>query len=260
MSTGKRIRFARITREGKMLCVPMDHGVTSGPIKGITNIYETIDKVARGGATAVILHKGVIKNLPDVPRVGLIMHVSASTSLGPYPNLKVRVGSAEEAIRLGADAISIHVNMGNREEPKMLEELGILADDCDEWGIPLIAMMYPRGEKVEDPMDPELVAHVARAGAELGADLVKTVYTGDPETFRQVVKGCPVPVVIAGGPKAESDREVLEMVKGAMDAGAIGVTFGRNIFQYEDPEVMTRALAKIVFEEADVEEALEALG
>jgi len=260
MKAWKGIRLSRITREGKMLCVPMDHGVTSGPIEGIVEIYETIKKVSRGGATAVILHKGILKNMPEIPRIGLIMHVSASTSLGPYPNLKVLVGGVEEAVRIGADAVSAHVNVGNREEPRMLEDLGLLADECDEWGMPLIAMMYPRGEKVEDPMDPEVVAHAARIGAELGADLVKTVYTGDPDTFKRVVKGCPVPVVIAGGPKASNDREVLEMAKGAMEAGAAGVTFGRNVFQHRDPEAMTRALAKIVFEGASVDEALEVLG
>ncbi|MEM2744643.1 MAG: fructose-bisphosphate aldolase, partial [Nitrososphaerota archaeon] len=95
--------------------------------------------------------------------------------------------------------------------------------------------------------------------AELGADIVKTVYTGSSESFRKVVNRCPVPIVIAGGPKVENDKQVLEMAKGAMDAGAIGVTFGRNVFQHENPKAIVKALASIVFRKSNVEEALEVL-
>jgi len=256
---GKEVRLSRIMKDGKMLCIPMDHGVTDGPITGLSSIYSTIEKVVKGGASAILVHKGIIRNFKVVPKVGLIMHISASTSLGPYPNLKVAVGSVEEAIRLGADAVSVHINIGCKEEPRMLEILGNIADKCDEWGIPFIAMMYPRGENIKEPTDKKVVAHVARIGAELGADIIKTVYTGDPLSFREVVESVPVPVVIAGGPKANNEREVLEMVYGAMKAGASGVTFGRNIFQHSNPEVMTRAIAKIVFEGSSVDNAMEVL-
>ncbi|MEM4340463.1 MAG: hypothetical protein QW319_02865, partial [Candidatus Nitrosocaldus sp.] len=110
------------------------------------------------------------------------------------------------------------------------------------------------------PHDPGVVAHTARIGAEAGADIVKTVYTGDPDSFKMVVKGCPVPIVIAGGPKASSDEEVLEMTKGAMEAGAAGVTFGRNIFQHRNPPAMIRALASIIFENSSVKDALKEIG
>ena len=121
------------------------------------------------------------------------------------PNKKVLMGSVEETIRLGADAVSVHINVGGKEEPEMLQQLGMVADKCGEWNMPLIAMMYPRGENIKNPHDPEIVAHAARIGAEAGADIVKTLYTGDVDSFKQVVKGCPVPIVIAGGPKADSD-------------------------------------------------------
>src|SRR5690606_34775819 len=123
------------------------------------------------------------------------------------PNHKVLVTSVEKALKLGADAVSVHVNVGSEREPEMLIKLGTVAEICDDWGMPLIAMMYPRGEKIKDEHDPEVVKLAARAGAELGADIIKTNYTGDPETFREVVKGCPVPVVIAGGPKIETEEE-----------------------------------------------------
>lgn len=242
-----------------MLCIPMDHGVSIGPVRGLDTIRDTISKVVRGGATAILTHKGILKALSGPVAAGTIMHMSASTSLGPAPNRKMLVASVEEAIRLGADAVSIHINIGCSEEPEMLEILGVVADACDEWQMPLIAMMYARGENIKDPHDPDTLAHVARVGAELGADLVKCPYTGSPETFSRVVKGTPVPVVIAGGPKVESDREVLVMAEGALKAGAAGVTFGRNVFQHQNPEGIVRALAKLVLEGRSVDEALEVL-
>ncbi len=257
MWIGKRVRFKRITDRNKMICVPMDHGVSSGPIKGIERIYETIRKVEEGGATAIIVHKGIIRNLKDPPNLGIIVHLSGSTSLGTKPNFKVQVGSVEEAIYLGADAVSVHINIGGENEPEMLEKIGGIADACDAYGLPLVAMMYARGRNIKDPYNPSTVAHVTRIGGELGADIVKTTYTGNPETFRKVVESSPVPVVIAGGPKMETEREVFEMVEGAMEAGAIGVTFGRNVFQHEKPEAMLKALRTIIMDKTGVDEALE---
>ncbi len=259
MVWGKSVRLNRITSNGRMLCIPMDHGVTIGPMEGLTDMDHIIKKVSDGGATAVLVHKGIIHSLRETPRVGMIMHLTGSTNLSLAPNRKVQVGFVEEAVRLGADAVSAHINIGCKEEQEMLEILGNLAHDCDIWGMPLIAMMYPRGENIKDPNNPEVVSHVARIGAELGADIIKTVYTGDPESFKNVVKGCSVPIVIAGGPKSETDRDVLEMACGAMKAGAIGVAFGRNVFQHNRPDAMVRALSMIVMQGKSVKEALEAL-
>ncbi|MCL4437123.1 MAG: 2-amino-3,7-dideoxy-D-threo-hept-6-ulosonate synthase [Thaumarchaeota archaeon] len=259
MVFGRDIRLNRITRNGRIICVTLDHGVSSGPLQGIQDIGDTIAKVEEGGATTILVHKGIIRSLPAPRNVGVIMHLSASTSLGLAPNQKMQIATVEEAIRLGADAVSVHINVGGKEEPEMLAKLGRVSDECDRWGFPCIAMMYPRGENVPNPHDPEKVAHAARIGAELGADIVKTVYTGDPDSFKTVVKSCPVPVAIAGGPKTKNDQEALEMVREAMDAGAIGVTFGRNIFQHPDPTKMVSALFALVMENASVDEALEVL-
>ena len=128
----------------------------------------------------------------------------------------------------------------------MLYNLGMISDKCDEWNIPLIAMMYPRGETIKNQYDPEIVARTARIGAEAGADIVKSVYTGEVNSFRKVVKSCPVPIVIAGGPKAKTDKDIVEMCFGAMEAGAKGVTFGRNIFQHRNPPAIIHALSNII--------------
>ncbi|MCS7094876.1 MAG: 2-amino-3,7-dideoxy-D-threo-hept-6-ulosonate synthase [Thaumarchaeota archaeon] len=256
MVSGKQVRLSRLTHSGKMLCIPMDHAVTTGPVKGLDRIYSTIEEIEEGGATAVLTHKGILKHMPRPPRIGYIVHISGSTSLGPDPNWKVRVGEVLNAIRLGADAVSVHINVGSKSEPQMLEKLGEVADECDEYGIPLIGMMYPRGEGIKDPNDPKVIAHAARVGAELGADIVKVPYSGSPETFRVVVDSCPAPVVMAGGPKSENEVEVLEMAYGAMKAGAMGVTIGRNVFMHDKPRVIVEALRKVVIEGRTVEEAL----
>ena len=259
MVWGKKVRLNRITSNGRMLCIPMDHGITIGPVKGLTDMDYMIKKVGDGGATAVLVHKGIIHSLKEIPRIGMIMHLTGSTNLSLSPNRKVQVGFVEEAVRLGADAVSVHINIGCKEEHEMLEILGNMAYDCDSWGMPLIAMMYPRGENIKDPNNPEVVSHVARIGVELGADIIKTVYTGDSESFKSVVKGCSIPIVIAGGPKSETDRDVLEMAYGAMKAGAMGVAFGRNVFQHDRPDAMVRALSMIIIQGKSVEEALEVL-
>lgn len=260
MVFGRDIRLGRILNEGKMLCIPMDHGISNGPIRGLEDIHGMIYQCEDAGLTCVLVNKGIIKTMPRPTRIGLVAHFSGSTSLGPAPNRKVLMGSVEEALRLGADAVSLHINIGAKEEPEMLQKLGMISDKCDEWSVPLIAMMYPRGENIKNPHDPQIVAHAARIGAEAGADIVKAVYTGDVDSFRKVVKSCPVPIVIAGGPKASTDEEIIEMCSGAMDAGAKGVTFGRNIFQHKNPPAIIRALYRIIIQGANTTEALKEIG
>ena len=257
MVLGKDIRLNRILKNGKMLCIPMDHGISSGPLEGIKDITKFIYDTERSGLTCILINKGIIKVLPQPISIGLIAHMSASTSLGPDPNKKVLLGSVREAIRLGADAVSLHINIGSNEEPMMLYSLGLIADECNEWGVPLIAMMYPRGENIKNPNDPSIISHSARIGAEAGADIIKTIYTGNIDTFKEVVKSCPVPVVIAGGPKSKSNNDVLQTCYGAMQSGAIGVTFGRNIFEHPNPKKIINALYEIIVENKKYEEVLE---
>ncbi|HDI73639.1 MAG TPA: fructose-bisphosphate aldolase, partial [Candidatus Korarchaeota archaeon] len=238
---GKEVRLSRIMRDGKILCVPMDHGLTDGPIRGIEDINAAVEKVAKGGATCVVLHKGMIKSLGKA-HLPVLMHLSGSTSIGPEPNRKVRVADVLEAVKLGADGVSVHINIGGESsEPDMLIKLGEVAAESDELGMPLLAMMYARGPNVKDKFDPSLIAHVARVGAELGADIVKVPYTGDPDSFKEVTRGVSIPVIIAGGSKMKNDLDVLGMVAGALEAGAAGVAFGRNVFQHDNPEKMVKA-------------------
>ena len=260
MESGKKRRLKRIIqKDNRTIVVPMDHGVTIGPVKGLINMQCIIDKLLLGGVDAVLINRGIAKTV-DTGNAGLIVHLSGISNHCPDPNNKAQIGSVDDAIRLGADAVSVHINVGSKEEANMLSMLGKVACECDDFGIPLLAMMYPRGPNIKDSHAVDIVAHAARLGAELGADIIKTNYTGDVESFKTVVSSCPVPVIIAGGPKMETSRDVLQMVKDSISAGGAGLSIGRNVFQHEDPTKIVKALSAIVHDEASVAQALRILG
>jgi len=261
---GKKIRLERIINRdsGRTVIIPMDHGVTVGPIEGLADMKEAVSKVVEGGANAILIHKGIVSagHRQAGRDVGLIIHLSGGTSMSPDPNAKELVCTVEEALKLGADAVSIHINLGAETDRDMLSQLGYVSEQCMQWQMPLVAMMYTRGAKIKNEYDVNNVKHAARVGAELGADIIKVVYTGSVDSFREVVAGCPVPVVIAGGEKMGSDEDIFSMVQGALEAGAAGVSIGRNAFQHKKPDKMVQALSKMVHEGASVKDAIKVLG
>ncbi|HDQ40996.1 MAG TPA: fructose-bisphosphate aldolase [Desulfonatronum sp.] len=263
MHLGKQIRLERILNRNtkRTIIVPLDHGVSVGPLAGLIDMRQTLSRIASGGANAVIMHKGLVRcgHRGSGPDIGLIIHLSASTSLSPFPNAKTLVATVEEAIRLGADAVSVHVNLGDENERAMLEDMGRVSTIAATWGMPMLAMMYARGPKIHNEFDPDVVAHCARVGMELGADLVKVSYTGDVGSFQKVVEACCIPVVIAGGPKMNNVREVLQMVEDALQAGASGLSIGRNIFQDENPQTLLKALHGIVHDGLTLDQGMEIL-
>ncbi|EFL51904.1 predicted phospho-2-dehydro-3-deoxyheptonate aldolase [Solidesulfovibrio fructosivorans JJ]] len=263
MTIGKSIRLERIVNRdtGRTIIVPLDHGVSVGPIDGIADMREAVTNIVSGGANAVLMHKGVVRcgHRARGRDVGLIIHLSASTDLSPFPNAKTLVCTVEEAIKLGADAVSVHVNLGDETEARMLDDLGRVTEAAASWSVPVLAMMYARGPKIKNQFDADVVAHCARVGNELGADIVKVPYTGDPESFARVVAGCCVPVVIAGGPKVDSRRALLEMIADSVAAGGAGLSVGRNVFQDPDPAKLLAAVTAIVHKGAGVDAAMESL-
>ena len=220
---------------------------------------DTVTNMVAGGANAGLVHKGQVKlgHRMQGRDFGCIVHLSAGTCLSPFPNAKRLVTTVEEAIRLGADGVSVHVNLGDETEGQMLSDLGSVAASASEWGMPLLAMIYARGPKVSDEYDPEIVAHCARVGAELGADVVKVNYSGDGESFARIVESTCVPVVIAGGAKMDSTRDFLEMVRTSIDAGGAGLSVGRNVFQHRDPTRLVEVLNRVVHENMSVDEAIK---
>jgi DhnA family fructose-bisphosphate aldolase class Ia len=215
-----------------------------------------VDTIALGGANAVILHKGIVAaaHRRSGKDVGLIIHLTATSS----DARQTLVTDVEEAVAIGADAISMRIELGGPEEGEMLVLLGQVARDSTRWGMPLFVLMHPAPVK-DDKKHLKNLMRAARVGAEMGADLVRVPYSGSAETFREVVSACPVPVVPIGGEKKLKEKDVLDMVEGAMEAGGYGVSLGRNVFQYKKPGNMIKAVSEIVHKGFSVATAMEAL-
>jgi len=264
LNIGKAIRLERIFNRNtnRTIIVPLDHGVSVGPIFGLVDMRATVNHVAEGGANAVLMHKGLVRcgHRGTGKDLGLVVHLSASTSLSPFPNAKTLVASVEDAVKLGADAVSVHINLGDDTEKDMLKDLGRMTSSAGEWGMPVLAMMYARGPKIKDEFDPKTVAHCARVGLELGADVIKVPYTGDIESFSHVVESCCVPVVIAGGPKMSKTRDLVQMVHNSIKAGGAGLSIGRHIFQHKTPFKLVKALHGVVHDDWSVNQAMKEIG
>ncbi|AKG90970.1 putative phospho-2-dehydro-3-deoxyheptonate aldolase [Geoglobus ahangari] len=242
---GKKRRMRRILKGERTFIVPMDHGMTK-PEVGLENVDRML-ALLDGIVDAFVLHKGMVKHSDYVDEMesALIVHLSASTYLSPDPLAKRVVTSVEKAIQLGADAVSVHVNVGSDSEGEQIREASMISEACDDYGIPLLVMSYPRGRGINE-FGVEEVKLAVRVANEIGGDIVKTNYTGSVETFREVVEHSRIPVVIAGGIKKESSAEFLEVVKEALDAGAKGVAAGRNIFQAENPRELAIKIARVI--------------
>jgi predicted phospho-2-dehydro-3-deoxyheptonate aldolase len=247
---GKALRLKRFRNSlnGRMVILPLDHGVSLGPIPGLERPERAIRMGVGEGADALVLYKGMLGLLERVSEKlpGIFMHLSASSELSPSLHHKVLIGTVEEALRRGADGVSIHVNLGNPDEPEMLQDLGRVGDACAQWQMPLLVMMYVRGANGTAAAPDSAIAHAARIAAELGADIIKIPIPEDYRTLKEIAAGLPVPVVVAGGSRIAEATVFLERVEQAMEAGAQGVAIGRNIFQSRHPELLMRAICRIV--------------
>ena len=262
--SGKRGRLSRLINptSNRATILALDHGLTMGPVPGLERINERLHGVGRDALDAIVLHQGMVSRLMPLfensQRPGLIVHLSGATQLSPDADEKRLVCTVEHALRLGADAVSIHANLGVRTENQMLSDLAMVSEACQQWGIPLLAMMYPRRDGAGSPTT-EHVAHAIRIAMELGVDLIKVPYTGSRESFARVLECADVPVFVAGGARLETEEAILRFADDALQAGASGVTFGRNIFQSPNPLRMARAVAAMVHRRIAVEEALASI-
>lgn len=248
LSGGRELRLSRLSRRAdeRYLFVPLDHSVSDGPVVDAGAFDRLVGSVVAGGADALVVHKGRARAIAPrhLRECALIVHLSAGTSRAADTNDKVLVGSVAEAVQLGADAVSVHVNVGSDTEGRQLADLGTVAAECARWEMPLLAMIYPRGPRIADPHDPELLAHVVNIAADLGADIIKTSAAAPMSAMADVVASCPVPVLIAGG--APSGQSLAQYAQSAMDAGCAGLAVGRRVFTDPDPEALVRELASIV--------------
>lgn len=256
MASEKWRRMRRIFgQDGRTLIVAMDHGLAFGALAGLENPANAINSVIEGGADAILATYGLaVRFAEEIGRAGLILRVDRVT--GGSSGAARLLYRAEDGLRIGADAIACMGFPGSRFEHDTLHFLAQLAAECRSWNVPLLAEMLPQGfEGGEESRTVEAIRSAVRMGAELGADFIKTQYTGTVDGFRSALDACYVPVVVLGGSKMESARDVLRLAREAVDAGAAGVAMGRNIWGSYNARNITRALAAIIHEDATLEEA-----
>jgi class I fructose-bisphosphate aldolase len=259
---GTQVRLERIMDRNtkKTVIVPLVHGVGMGPLEGIKDIANTVDVVSLAGANAIILNKGIVERAHRRrgKDIGLIIHLTGSYG-GSDP---VQVCTVEEALRIGADAVrvTIPVNPSNNgQNGSMLRSLGETTKTATYWGMPLIGMVVvsENGHVTEEEF--ELIIRGARIGAEIGADIISVPYPGSSERVREVVESVPAPIIVMGGGKVAKEREILELVKNSLHAGAMGVSVGRNVFQHAKPGNMIKAISSIVHHGVSLTQAAQAL-
>ena len=266
MNSGKKLRLARIMnpKTGRMLVVPVDDSLLAGPSGNLLALSETVATVASAGADAVLGFSGIYRaSIEPFRTTGSILNLTASTTKSNHTR-KVQIGTVEQAVQLGADCVAVHVNVSSVYEGEMLSIMGNISIDCSRFGMPLMGIIYPRREQngqddnYEDLRDTnpekykELVCHAVRIGVELGADIIKTPYTGNVNTFSEVLySAMGVPILIAGGPLVEKEV-ALDKARSAIAAGASGISFGRNVFMREKKEMagFVKDLRKIVHSDA----------
>ncbi|HLD82277.1 MAG TPA: 2-amino-3,7-dideoxy-D-threo-hept-6-ulosonate synthase [Patescibacteria group bacterium] len=271
--SGKTKRLGRLFYPAtkKMVLVPLDDALLAGPEGGLRDAQEKVRQIVAGGADAIMGFPGLFQHCnQQIQNISGILNLTASTTRGAHTH-KVLISSVEEAVKLGMDGVGVHVNISSKYESEMLSHLGKISRECERYGMPLMALMYPRSE--HDGVDEnyesllesqpekyaELVRHAVRVGVELGADIIKTKFTGSTESFRTVIESAMgVPVVIAGGMMMEPEK-MLRCAFDAIQAGASGISFGRNVFHRKDSALYVKALKKIVHENGTVEEAMNLL-
>lgn len=242
----------------KTVIVPLDDSLISGPYLGLANLRSTIGKVVAAKPNGILCFAGLAKQYAnELGSIPLIINLSASSTRQNH-TLKVMATRIESALALGASAVAVHVNVSSRYESRMLQQLGRVVDECDTLGIPVLAIAYPRTER--DNRDDnyvdlkehdgsaytDLVCHCVRIAAELGADVIKTQFTGDKASFSRVIEASgDVPVLIAGGQQV-AENAALSIAREALAGGAAGISFGRNVFNRSDPQHFINELKRVV--------------
>jgi len=246
-------RMKHLFREdGRSLIVAMDHaGVFREPIDNLMDPGQTIRELVAGGADAIMTTFGTASRFSDdLGGCGLILSIQGSAT-------EDSSAVVEASLQIGADGVKVLVCPWMDSEPDSVAIAYRLGTECQKWQMPFLAETLPGGFRGgPDLRTPERIAAAARIGAECGGDFIKTFYTGNPDTFRRVAENCYVPVLILGGAKVDCDQDLLEMVKGSVDAGGKGVCIGRNIWGHPHPRRMVSAIASIIHDAATVEQAL----
>ena len=259
----KERRMKRLFQsDGKAFIVAMDHAGSMGVLPGLQDPGRLIDSIVAGGADAILTTYGVATRFAEqIGGLAVVLRADgACTALAKERGAMSLSYDALDALRIGADAVAVMAMPGSRSEDETLPYLAALVSQCREWSLPVMAEALPGG--FEDPANmwtPENIGFACRVAVEMGADLVKTQYSGDVESFRKIVDTTYAPVVVLGGGTIKNEADLLSVISDAMRAGAKGVAIGRNIYQYTHPEKMVRAIRAVIHDEATAAQAARAL-
>lgn len=264
---GKEVRMSRLVnpKSNKMMAITVDHATSRGiaPLTGLHHVQDTIDKIILGRPDAMTLTKGIAEHCMwnHAGEVAMLMKISNYSPVAPTRDTVF--GTVDEAIRMGADAVSMGCMTLGDFQGEQFEAIGRVSEECMRKGMPLIGHVYPKGESVkpEDRTAWENIAYCVRSACELGMDIIKTTYTGDPDSMAKVVATVPSTfrIVIQGGDVCKTLDDYLQMTREAMDCGVGGVTMGRFVWDYKDVTALVIALRYIIHEGYSVKEAKELL-
>lgn len=269
ISMGKQIRMSRVIEpdSGKSIICALDHGMTAPEFpSGLVDTRTRAREAIAGGANVLMLSRGFANRVCQDfrPTTSLALMLTASAAGRPSGALIAPIGSVEEALTLGADAVVVYVALAGDNEPAMIQYASEVGEACARLGMPFIAEAefpdaYSSLETISGGYGANYLKRNARLCVELGADIVKVNWSGDEESFAEIVEACDAPVVVAGGTMVP-DEELLVRLESARRAGAIGCSVGRNIFQHDRPEAITRAISRIFREGITASAALSELG
>lgn len=254
MGWGTKNRLARIIKsDGRTVMLAADHGYFLGPTSKLENPRKTLEPLIPY-ADAIMVTRGVVRTSIDpISSVPIVLRVSGGNSIiSEDLSNETIITSVRDAVRINASAVALSIYVGAKHEHQTLANLAKLVDECNEYGVPVLAVTAVGKELGKQ--DARYLALACRIAAELGASFVKTYYCDD---FEKVAESCPVPLVIAGGKKLETEQDVFQLVYDSVKHGAVGVDMGRNIWQNDNPVAMIKAIRAIVHENAGVDEALE---
>ncbi len=246
---GKTRRMSRLFVGDKKRCLlsPLDHAGWLGPVRGLDQPKVIVSQVIAGGANAILASPGFLQATAELipPSVALVLRVSLTAGLSKQGTQETPIACLDTALQFDADAVAVSVFFGREGDIEIYRWLANLIQACRPVGMPVIAEMMPPADQ---SFDATAIAHAARIGLEVGADVIKTNYCGDPEKFQNVVASVPVPVIVAGGPKQANELKLGDFVRDLMKGGAAGVAIGRRVWQSEDPCQATREIHQALFE------------
>jgi len=268
-SIGKDLRLSRFLDSNRRgLIIPFDHGLPLAPMPGILNVRDILEKILEGNPDGVLLTPGQARACKELllgkNSPSLLFRIDWTTMFkGIGSEGYATIGMVKDAVKYGADGIVTYLFDGYhdiRTQVNNVKSVAKIARQCEELGVPLIVEAMARGELVKGrELEPKVMSVPIRMAAEIGADIIKADYTGQESSFREVVASCPIPIMIAGGPKMTTESEVLQSVRDALNAGAAGAFFGRNVFQAPNPALMVKALRHLIHEDGTVNRALQIL-